>query len=194
MKKMKKLLLIPALILFLACDSDDDGFYNRVYLESQSQLVFIEESATYNVGDDLLVTANIPRLLNVVDQVENVDLQRTSNAPSFDFSFVLERKNGSEWEIVDVTDDVVFTAPSIAVGGYFVEATAVFNDTADAYQFNGGIELTQPGDYRLSFTYNNSLTDAVELFSNSPGNNIRISLTSPSNQLNAEGYYLFTVN
>lgn len=192
---MKKsvLLLFAALLPLLSCDTNDDGFYNRVYLKSESPLVFIEPTTTFSPGQAIVINANIPRIINVEGQSENVNLQRTSGATAFDFTFVLEKREGTEWIPVDVSDDVIFTAPSLAVGGFFVKASAIYSSSADAYIFNGGITLNEIGDYRLSFTYNNTLTNVVELFSDSPGNNIRINLQSPTSQLNAEGFYNFSV-
>jgi hypothetical protein len=193
---MKKIILVASIIsILLACDSNDDSFYNRVYLTSESELVNIVVgfNPNYSVGDQLFITATIPQILNVTNQAENIDLKRTTNAPSFNFSFVLERNNGGVWELVDVSNLIVANAPASAVGGYFVEATAPFDEAAAAYRFNGGLLLNQAGEYRLSFTYNNSLANIVELFSNSTGNNIRVSIKSPNNQVNAEGFYQFTV-
>ena len=60
--------------------------------------------------------------------------------------------------------------------------------------FRGGIELQQSGNYRISFGYNSTATDQVELFSNSSDNNIIVKISSETNQVDDDGYYNFTVN
>jgi len=189
---MKKFIyLISGIALLMnGCDTDDDGFYNRVYLTAEAPVAGIVEENIYMVGDPLQIWANIPAVLNVEGQEEDVDIRRTSQANVFDFSFVLERQVGSNWEIVDVSS-AVHAVDGAAIGGYFVEAKAVYNGGIDAYVFNGGINILQSGNYRLSFTYNSELTDVIELFSASPANNIRINIKSPTTQLDSDGYFYF---
>ena len=193
MKIFKYILPIASIFFFGACDTNDDGFYNRVYVDVEN-LVTIETQPSYSVDDILWVDAYIPRLLQEDGQTELVDIrQTTGNATAFQFSFVLERSNGGNWEPVDVTGDFVEDEGD-GLAGSFVEAEAQFNNDLDAYIFRGGIQLSQAGEYRLSYGYNSSSVDVVELISNSTNNNIFVNIYSQTNQVNDEGYYVFTVN
>ncbi len=192
MKNLRYLVLILSFSI-MGCDTDDDGFYNRVYIDA-AELVTIETAPAYNVGDIFWVNAQIPRLIEEPGEDTPLDLRLTTgNAPSFTFSFVLEKLNGSTWEVVDLTGNFVEDAGNAVVGS-FALADAEFDIDQDAYDFRGGIELNSAGQYRLSFGYNSTSAEIVELISNSQGNNIRVNINSTVSQIDNLGYYSFTVN
>lgn len=193
MKKLKYLL--PALALFLfACDTDDDGFYNAVYVQASGLMTIVNPSATYNAGDVVLVEAHIPRLLPEPGQSELLDVRATTGADSFQFSFFLEKLNGSQWELVDVTGNFVAGAEGSANIGFFVQGFLEFDGVADEYLFDGGVRVTQPGTYRLNFSNNTDDFEKVFLRSNSPGNNLVMNIFSSSPSLDEAGVFEFTVN
>lgn len=192
MKKLKYIL--PLLILFLAgCESDDDGFYNTVYVDA-ANLVEIEIAPSYELNDVIFINAEIPNLLFETNQLAPLDIRRTTgNAETFDFSYVIERNQNGEWVPVDLTSLHVADEGLFETGS-FIRAFAKYSHVENSYLYRGGIKLTQAGNYRLSFGYNSTSTDKVELFSNSQGNNITVKISSATSQLNNEGFYMFTVN
>jgi hypothetical protein len=193
-KKFKYIFPVFAL-LFLACDSDDDGFYNTVYVQSQELMTIENPSATYNVGDVIQVSANIPRLLDEPGMAEPLDLRETSHADSFQFSFLVEKQNANgEWELFDVTDDYVPGTEGTAYVNYYVQGILDFDAVADSYLYNGGVRFDEPGTYRLNFSNNTNYFDKVYFQSNSENNNIVIDIFSASANLNNVGVFQFTVN
>ncbi len=193
---MKKLLfLLPVILLFAtACDSNDDGFYNTKYINATG-LATIEAQPSYTVGDALFVSATIPNLLPEPGQTNPLNIRETTgDAPTFNFSFLLE-KNTSEstWEPVDLTGNFIEDLGD-ANAGSFVEGFAQYNSVADAYLFRGGIELLQPGTYRLSFGFNSSSQDKVEFLSDSRDNHVTLNIASSIIGLEPNGFYTFTVN
>ena len=193
---MKKLrYLFPALTLLLfACDTDDDGFYNAVYVQSSGLMTIENPSNTYNSGDVILVEAHIPRLLTEPGQSELLDVRATTSADTSQFSFLLEKLNGTQWELVDVTGNFVPGTEGSANVGFFVQGFLDFDNVADAYLFNGGVRVVQPGTYRLNFSNNTDDFEKVFLRSNSPGNNLVMNIFSSSVSLDSAGVFEFTVN
>lgn len=193
MKKLRYLLPALALLLF-ACDTDDDGFYNAVYVQASGLMTIENPSAIYNAGDVVLVEAHIPRLLPEAGQSELLDVRATTGSDSFQFSFFLEKLNGSQWELVDVTGDFVAGTEGSANVGFFVQGFLEFDSIADEYLFDGGVRVMQPGTYRLNFSNNTDDFEKVFLRSDSPGNNLVMNIFSSSTSLDETGVFEFTVN
>lgn len=198
MKKLPLKYIFPAIALLIltGCDSDDDGFYNTVYVDA-TNLVTIETSNAITLGNPFIVDAEIPNLLDEPGFDEPLDLrQTTGNAEAFKFSYVIEKQNGSDWVPVDMTGllAIMDSEMGSATAGYFVDARAEFYENMDAYRYRGGVILEETGTYRFTYSYNSSRNDGVEIFSISPGNNIDVKIFSASDQLNGDGAYIFTVN
>jgi hypothetical protein len=189
--------ILPLFVIFLACDSDDDGFYNNVYVQAEG-LVDLELQDVYQVGETFFVNAQIPRLIPEPGFDELLDVRATTgNAPTFEFTFYLERKNANgEWEVVDVTNDFVQDDgdPGIGLAGSFVQSILEYDDSDEEYQFRGGLELKQAGDYRLNFSNTSKYSNKVAINSNSVNNNIVLKIYSTSSDLDNSGFHLFTVN
>ena len=192
MKKFKYILPLLA-ILFIACDSNDDGFYNTIYIDT-ANLVQIEQLADYEVNDIIYVNALIPNLLSEPGEISLLNLRKTTgNADTFEFTYFLERQQNEEWLPVDVTTSYQSDAGQFNTGS-FVQALPQYMAQEEAYIYRGGIKLLQTGNYRLSFGYNSTAVDKVELASNSRNNNITVKISSSTNQVDSNGYYNFTVN
>jgi len=96
-------LVVLFMITFISCDTNDDDFYNTVYI-SVPNLVQIQTKPTYSTGDNIYVSAYINRLLSEPNQTSLLDIRKTTNnAPSFNFSYLLERKVGNDWVLVDAS-------------------------------------------------------------------------------------------
>ncbi|MEC4005112.1 hypothetical protein OX283_010615 [Flavobacterium sp. SUN052] len=196
---MKTLKTITVLLLFVfaftSCDTNDDDFYNTEYI-SVPNLVAIQTQSTYNTGDYIYIESYVNRLLAEPNQASLLDIRKTTNnAPSFTFSYLLERKiNATDWELVDASFPNIDLNLGKFVTGSFYNATAEFNTASDRYEFLCGIKLPSAGQYRLSFGYNSSETDKVELQSDSKNGDIFLTIISKINGLDSEGFYNFTVN
>lgn len=195
MKTLKTIsLLLVFVSLFSACDTNDDDFYNTEYI-SVPNLVTIQMQPTYSVGQNLYVSAYINRLLAEPNQTNLLDIRKTTNnAPSFAFSYLLEKQVGSEWILVDASFPNIDLNLGKFVTGSFYNATAEFDQINDRYEFLCGIKLPTAGQYRLSFGYNSSATDLVELQSDSKAGDIFLTINSKVNGLDSAGFYNFTVN
>lgn len=199
MKKMKKFKIIIVLFTitsFLSsCNTTDDGYYNSVYLTIPN-LVSIETQNSYSVNDYLYINSIINRLQTEAGQTSLLDLRKsTNNAPSFTFTYLLEKKiNATDWEIVTLTTSNTNIPKGHIFYGGFYSAYADYNLTSEKYELRSGIKLETAGEYRLSFGYNSSSTNAVDLSSDSSENNIFVNINSLCNNLDSQGYYSFTVN
>ncbi len=181
-------------LTLLGCDTNDDGFYNETYVEAEN-LVDIQQQPNYNVNDVLYVEALIPRLLQEVGQPNLLDVrQTTNNAPHFNFTFLLERKiNDGSWEYVELSNRFVDDYGT-GVAGSFIHAVLDYDATLEQYYFRGGIRLTETGEHRLSFGYNSTSLDKVELRSESTGQNLRLNISSTVSDIDSGGNYNFVVN
>jgi hypothetical protein len=196
MKTLKiTFLLVLFVATFTACDTNDDDFYNTTYVTIPN-LVQIQTQSNYVVGDYLLVTSMINRFQNEPNQTSLLDLRKSSNnADAFKFSYLLEKKiNATDWLLVDASPSNRMVISGQFETGSFYDASATFNALSDQYEFQTGIKLTTTGQYRLSFGYNSSATNLVELRSNSINGAIFININSTINNLDSDGYYNFTVN
>lgn len=194
MKTLKYYFLLTASLLFLSsCDTNDDGFYNVVYLHA-TDLVKVETQPSYNVGDYLFVTADFSRYQEEAGQTELLDIYKTTgNATKFNFSYVLERKmTDGTWELVSIPTNTLQIIKGDALSGSYVSGNCVFNAADDTYEYNVGIPLNVAGDYRLSYGYNTT-SNEVEMISNSTGLNLFMDILTTTNY-NSPPYFLFTVN
>ncbi|MET0758884.1 MAG: hypothetical protein ABWZ56_00575 [Flavobacterium sp.] len=194
MKTIKYFLLFTlGLFITTSCDTNDDGFYNTIYLHS-SNLIATETQPSYSVGDNLYINANFSRYQEETGQTEPLDIYKTTgNAEEFNFSYVLERKNGADWELVEITTSQLDIIKGNAVSGAYVFGSAIYNPNNENYEYRVGMPLAQAGEYRLSYGYNSG-SNEVELISKSTGLNLSMTIFSSTNSINSEGYYLFTVN
>lgn len=198
MKKKYYLLSILLLNLFVAgCDTNDATFYKDVFITSPN-LVRIETSPTgYNVNDKIYINCYIGRLLNVPNQNNLLDVRKsTGYAEKFSFSYLLEKKiNATEWQIIDINPTAIDVTSGSIFGGSFYYASAHFYPSSDGYEFRAGLPLTSTGEYRISFGYNSSSGQTIELRSESINNNLflNINTTEVNGNLNADGFYYFTV-
>lgn len=194
---MKKLrYLIPAISLFLfACDSDDDGFYNTKYVQA-TDLVQVEAQDVYLVGETVFVNAAIPKLLPEPGESTLLDVRETTgNAPSFSFSYALEKKNADgQWDLVDnVSAIYVDGGAGSAEVVYFVQGNLNYDETDQEYQYRGGFTMEQAGEYRLDFSNATDNYNKVGLVSNSVNNNIVLNIFSTSASLDESGMHYFEV-
>ena len=195
---MKAIKIISLVVLFVVtlsgCDTNDDDFYNTEYI-TVPNLVTIQTQTNYNVGDYLYVQSYINRLLNESNQTNLLDIRKTTNnAPSMTFSYLLEKKVNNDWILVDASTPNINLNKGKFTTGSFYNATAEFNTINDRYEFLCGVKLATSGQYRLSFGYNSSATDKVELQSDSKNGDIFLTIFSVVNGLDSEGFYNFTVN
>ncbi len=179
----------------LACDSDDDGFYNTKYVQADGLVNILNPAATYPAGSPIMIEAHVPHLLPESGQAEPLDVvETTGNAPTFEFSYFLEKKNADgQWEMVDLTGQHVDDGPGHATVGYFIQAYLEFEDS-NQYEYFGSIVPSQTGEYRLNFSNNTVNYNKVFIRSDSQNNNIDLKIFSTSDDLDGNGYFAFTVN
>lgn len=199
MKTIKYFLFFAiGLVALNSCDTNDDGFYNAIYLDSDTNdLVAIENrKSEYSTSDSLYVISKFSRYQNEKGQTKPLDIYKTTGgAAAFNFSYVLEIKNGADWEVVKIPTEVLKIKKGKAVSGDFVYGSCVYNSTNkndEYYEYHVGMPLSKTGDYRFRFGYNSD-SNKVELVSESLGTNLAMVIFSPTSNLNAERYYTFTV-
>jgi hypothetical protein len=193
---MKKLLLLASVFLFSNCDTNDDGFYNNLYIDVPN-LVTIQVQPTYNVGDYLYVNSDFSRYLPEVGQSELLDIYHTTDgATQFYFTYVIERKiNATEWEVVSVNDNQLDIIQGDALNdSFYVIGICQYNEIDQSYEYNVGFPLLTAGEYRFSFGYNSSSTDSVELRSVSSSENLILNINSIATNIDSNGFYYFNVN
>lgn len=192
MKEIKKLLILMVILIATSCDTNDDGFYKNIFIDVPN-LVTIETQNNYNVGDYLYVSANFYRILN--DGALLDVYQSTGGARQFVFSYIIEKKiSETEWQVVTVNDNQLDINSGTAQNGSYVYGICEYNETSETYEYNVGFPLLSVGNYRLSFGYNSSSTNSVELRSLSSSKNPIININSLTSNLDGTGYYYFNVN
>lgn len=196
MKKLFYIVLFSSSFLFNSCDTNDDGFYHNVYLEANN-LVTIETQTNYAVGDYLYINADFSRYLpDATNPSTLLDIYKTTNgATQYAFSYVIEKKiNATDWEVVTVNDNLLNITKGSALNGAYVYGLCQYNNADETYEYNVGFPLQSAGNYRLSFGYNSSSTNKIELRSISNPKDLIMNINSTVSGINSDGYYYFTVN
>lgn len=197
MKKLFYKILFGCLLIFNSCDTNDDGFYNSIYFDANN-LVSIQTQPSYAVGDYLYITADFSRYLPDTENLASLlDIYKTtSGATQFAFSYVMERKtNATDWELVSVNDNLLdINKGSATANGVYVYGLCHYNTIDQTYEYNVGFPLLVSGNYRLSFGYNSSLTDKMELISISQPKKLILNINTTISDIDSNGYYNFTVN
>lgn len=179
---------------FVSCDEDEDGFYNERYVNT-NQIVEIQTYSSYVPGDFLTVTADIPRFLYESGQENPLDIYTTTGgAPAFTFTYRLEKQLGDgSFQSVSIPTESLEIFRGAAVSSDFILADAQYDEPTQTYMYHVGMPLETAGNYRFSYGVNSDAVNKVELRSRSEGNNLNLNIISETNQLNGQGFYLFTV-
>jgi hypothetical protein len=191
MKTIKYTLFLALITLSISCSKEDEEFYNAVYTTIPN-LVSIEVQPNYAVNDVLWLNTNaFSRYLSEPNQTTLLDVYRTTNSQKFSFIYRLERQVAGNWEIVSVGNNTVLDEGEMSIGNY-ITANAIYNSTTEAYEFRGGLQLTEAGQYRIGFFsgYNGSNFDII---SDSANNSTFLTIATTANNV-TNGFYTFTVN
>ncbi len=192
MKKIHCILLITVTFLVSNCDTNDDGFYNNVFVDIPNLVSIEAHSSTYTVGEKLYIDADFSRYLS---DGALLDIYKTTGATQFAFSYVIEKQiSTTEWEVVTVNDSQLDIDKGDAQNGSYVYGICEYNTTDETYEYRVGFPLLTAGIYRLSFGYNSDSPDTVELRSLSPATRLILNINSLITGLDANGFYNFTVN
>lgn len=196
MKKLSYIALLFVATLFTNCDTNDDTFYKTIYVEAGNTIVTFPNTTTYNVGDYLYVQADIARYLPEPGQTDLLDIYKTSgNAATFAFSYVIERKiNATDWVVVTVNDSQLDINSGDAQNGVYVYGICEYNSVDEYYRYDVGFPLLTTGNYRLSFGYNSSSNNSVELISQSSTKNLVVNINAAVSNLDGNGFFYFNVN
>jgi hypothetical protein len=193
MKKIQYILLITVSILVSNCDTNDDGFYNNVFVDVPNLLAIDAHSSTYSVGEKLYIGGDFSRYLP--DGITTLDAFHTTGATEFTFSYVIEKQtSATTWEVVTVNDSQLDIVKGNAQNGSYVYGLCEYNATDETYEYRVGFPLLSAGTYRLSFGYNSDSATKVELRSASPATRLILNINSLVSGLNSNGFYNFTVN
>ena len=192
MKKIHCILLITVAFLVSNCDTNDDGFYNNVFVDIPNLVSIEAHSSTYTVGEKLYIDADFSRYLS---DGALLDIYKTTGATQFAFSYVIEKQiSATEWEVVTVNDSQLVIEEGDAQNGSYIYGICEYNATDESYEYRVGFPLLTAGTYRMSFGYNSDSPDTVELRSLSPTTRLILNINSLITGLDSNGYYNFTVN
>lgn len=196
MKKLSYLALVFVATLFTNCDTNDDTFYKTIYVEAGNTIVTFPATATYSVGDYFYVQADIPRYMPESGQTNLLDIYKTTgNANGIFFSYVIERKiNSTDWQVVTVNDSQLDINAGEAQNGAYVYGICEYDTVGENYRYDVGFPLLIAGNYRLTFGYNSSSTNSVELISQSSPKNLVVNINAAVSNLDGNGYFYFNVN
>ncbi len=192
MKKIHYILLIAVAFLVSNCDTNDDGFYNNVFVDIPNLVSIEAHSSTYTVGEKLYIEAD--DFKRYLSDGAPLDIYKTTGATQFAFSYVIEKQiSTTEWEVVTVNDSQLVIEQGDAQNGSYVYGICEYNATDESYEYRVGFPLLTAGTYRMSFGYNSDSPDTVELRSLSPATRLILNINSLITGLDANGYYNFTV-
>ncbi len=176
------------------CSNKDSEFYNDVFVSSP-ELVSVYMDDALPTVPNITVEADIDRLLNIPGHSRPLDIFKTTGgATKLEFSYEIEKFNGSEWMPISIQDSQLTVDRGQAFGGDFVLGKCVLNSAHDTYEFKTKLSGLSAGSYRLSFGYNSLSTTDVEFRSESTGNNLFLNLNSRYTALDGGGYYPFTID
>jgi hypothetical protein len=193
MKKIKYIVLASMALLLSNCDTNDDGFYNTVYIDVPHLVTIDPHSSTYTVGEKLYVNADFSQYQD--ENGQDLDLFKTTGANTFTFSYVIEKQiDANNWEGVYVNDSQLDIIKGNAQNGSYVYGICEYNPDNKTYEYRVGFPLLTAGTYRMSFGYNSTTTNTVDLRSESPAGRLIVNITSLMGGIDASGYYNFTVN
>lgn len=188
------LMAMGTVLMAADCSNKDSEFYNDVFVSSP-ELVSVSTDNTVAGSPMIVVEADIDNLLTVTGHARKLDIYKTTGgANKLEFSYEIEKINGSEWIPISIQDSQLTVDRGQAFGGDFVLGKCVLNSAQDAYEFKTKLSGLTPGSYRLSFGYNSLSTTNVEFRSESTGNNLFLNLNSRYSALDGGGYYPFTIN
>lgn len=190
MKKLHYILLVGIAFLVSNCDTDDDGFYNNVFVDIPNLVAIDAHPSNYTVGEKLYIDADFSRYQS---DGALLDIYQSTGATQFAFSYVIEKQAGTEWQVVSVNDTLLDIIKGDAQNGSYVYGICEYNTEDATYEYRVGFPLLTPGTYRLSFGYNSDSINKVELRSLSPATRIIMNINSLVAGLDANGYYNFTV-
>ncbi|MFM2214343.1 MAG: hypothetical protein RL427_1606 [Bacteroidota bacterium] len=195
MKKTHYLALLLLALLVSNCDTNDDGFYLNKFMDANGLVTIAPHASTYAINEKLYIKVNIPRLLPEPGQSNLLDIVTTTGADQFTFSYVIEKQNGTNWDVVAVEDSSLDIVKGAAINGAFVYGGCNYDSTSQTYEYEVGFPLLNSGtgNYRLSFGYNSDATGSVELRSQSTVAHVILNLNSTITGLDGNGYYNFTV-
>jgi hypothetical protein len=193
MTKFRYIFLLIISLSLTNCDTDDDGFYNTVYIDLDNLLTIEPHSTTYNVGEYLRIMADFSRFQN--ENGQQLDIYATTGGASeFNFSYVIEKQTSDVWNVVTVLDSQLDIDEGDAQNGSYVYGHCIYNSTSQSFKYNVGFPLLAAGNYRLRFGYNSETSTNVILRSNSTPGKLILNIDSSVVGLNSGGYYNFTVN
>ena len=69
-----------------------------------------------------------------------------------------------------------------------------YDTVGEYYRYDVGFPLLTAGNYRLTFGYNSSSTNSVELISQSSPKNLVVNINAAVSNLDGNGYFYFNVN
>ena len=191
MKKLHYIVLFIVALLVSNCDTNDDGFYNNVFVDVPNLVALDAHAPAYSVGEKLYVSADFSRYLN---DGALLDIYQSTGATQFAFSYLIEKQSGTTWDVVYVNDSQLDIVKGNAQNGSYVYGICEYNTVDETYEYRVGFPLLSTGTYRLSFGYNSSSTTDVELRSLSPATRLILNINSAVSGLDSGGYYHFTVN
>lgn len=193
MTKFRYILFLGICLLLTNCDTNDDGFYNTVYVDLDNLVTIESHPSTYNVGEHLRIMADFSRIQ--MENSQQLDIYTTTGgAPEFTFSYVIEKQISTDvWETVTVLDSQLDITQGDAQNGSYVYGHCIYDATSQSYQYNVGFPLLSSGTYRLRFGYNSQTSTNVELRSQSAPSKLILNISSSILGLTS-GYYNFIVN
>lgn len=187
---VKSYLLISVFWVLIGCNNADDEFYNSVFIEVPN-LIEVETQSSYAVDDVLWINTNsFSKLLTEPGQSQPLDVFLSTGADTFKFAYYLERQNGSNWELVDPTGNLVNNlGTAVILNG--ITGFSTLNDS-NIYEFRNGIKLTQTGNYRLTF-FSSFRGQGVDIISENAPNKTYMIITTTVLGINGNTYS-FSVN
>ncbi len=193
MKKIHYIALLMLGLLVTNCNTNDDGFYLNKFVETNGLIVIAPHSSTYTLNEKLIVQASIPRLLSETGQATQLDLVKTTGATEFTFSYVIEKQNGTNWDIVYVDNSQLDLVKGSLWNDQYLLAGCDYVAASDSFEYEVGFPLLSTGTYRLGFGYNGEATDRVNIRSQSMPAHVILNLNTTVAGLDASGFYNFTV-
>jgi hypothetical protein len=146
---MKKEIFGLLILFFWSCTIPDEIEMGSRDLKIDN-LIQIETLPNYKVNDVLYINSSFSRYMPEEGYTIPLDIYKTSKSEQFYFYCFLEKQtSNNNWDRIDLGKRLQVTKGSFEESLNGFSALCVLDPITNLYEFRGGIQLMESGNYRI---------------------------------------------